>query len=105
MILLLLAACDDTLFGVLPDTEENRLAAKAADQQGWPYCEMTGAEVDRPGAAGFSLRQMAAMPYDPVKHSLPARLLRLEQSVSEVVQEMALLRRCLETLYPPSPPL
>ncbi len=64
---------DSVHLGRLVDHEENRLAAAAADDRGWPMEQMTGARVDDPGAAksGLSLRQMAVIRYTSWKGSEP----------------------------------
>ena len=56
--------------GQLSDIEENRLAAKAYDEMGWPMGVMTGAtkEFASRGSCGLSVRQMAAVRYDPAVH-------------------------------------
>lgn len=62
-------------FGDLPDNEENRLAARAADEMGWPYSVMTGAGVDSPGDSehGLTLRFMARTRYDARRWPAPVR--------------------------------
>lgn len=57
-------------FGQLADVEENRLAAKARDEMGWPLNIMSGAtkEFATRGSCGLNIRQMAAVAYDPNVH-------------------------------------
>jgi hypothetical protein len=57
-------------FGQLDDVEENRLAAKARDEMGWPFNLMSGADKDHISwrSCGLTIRQMAAVKYDPAVH-------------------------------------
>lgn len=56
--------------GQLSDIEENRLAAKAFDEMGWPMSIMTGAtkEFASWSSCGMNVRQMATVKYDPSVH-------------------------------------
>ncbi len=55
-----------TRFGQLDDVEENRLAAKAADEMGWPTNIMSGATKNRSAwsSCGLTIRQMSEIKYD-----------------------------------------
>lgn len=56
--------------GQLSDIEENRLAAKAYDEMGWPMSVMTGAtkEFASWNSCGMNIRQMATVKYDSTIH-------------------------------------
>lgn len=56
--------------GELSDIEENRLAAKAYDEMGWPMSIMTGATkcFASWNSCGMNVRQMAFVRYDPAVH-------------------------------------
>lgn len=59
--------------GRLMDIEENRLAAKAYDEMGWPMEIMTGCSKDAPSynSCGLNLRQMAHTRYNQRVHRQP----------------------------------